>query len=163
MTVSVTVLVLMLVLMLVLTLVVVSGVVVVVVVVVVVGAVVVVVVVVGSVVVAVTVSVTVLGEDAVVALVDLDVVVSGVSDVCSDGESPPVINLARPNTMSAITTAPIAPNATNAAGLRNQGTGSSPGGPRYCVGASLEWFGSSGGPPQPSLPATGTDTRRLRG
>lgn len=124
---------LVLVLTLVLTLVVVVAVVVVVVVV---GGVVVVVV--GAEVVGVTVSVTVRAGAEVVAVADRDVVVSGVNDVCSPGESPPVISFARPKTMSAMTTAPIAPKATSAAGLRNQGTGSSPtGGPRYCVGASL--------------------------
>jgi hypothetical protein len=115
-----------------LTLVVVSGVVVVVVVVV---DSVVVVVVLGSVAVVdgVTVSVTVRVDGATVA----DVVVSGVNDVCSPGDVPPVISFARPNTIRAITTAPIAPNATRAAGLRYHGTGSSTGGPKYCVGASL--------------------------
>jgi hypothetical protein len=70
-------------------------VVVVAVVVVVVGSVVVVVV--GSVVVGVVVSVTVWGdEDVVVGAADRDVEVSGVSEVDSVGESPPVISFARP-------------------------------------------------------------------
>ena len=115
----------MLVLTLVLTLVV--GVVVVVVVVVV-GSVVVVVV--GAVVVGVIVTVSVAG--AVVgagATADLDVVVSGVNEVVWVGASPPVRTLARPYTMRAIRTAPSAPNATSAAGLRYQGTGSPGGGP----------------------------------
>ena len=108
--------------------------VVVVVVVVVVGGVVVVVVVVGSVVdgvvsLAVSVSVTGAGGTA-----DADVVVSGVSgvvDVVSEPESP-VMALASPNTTSAIRTAPMAPNATSEAGLRNHGvSGSAAGGSSY--------------------------------
>jgi hypothetical protein len=108
------------VLVLVLTLVV-GSVVVVVVVVVVVGSVVVVVVVVGGVVVGVIVSVTVSADGAVVTA-DRDVVVSGVNLVCSEGSSPPVMSLASPNTISAMSNAPRAPNATRAAGLRYQGT-----------------------------------------
>jgi hypothetical protein len=93
-TVSVTVLVLMLVLMLV------------------VGSVVVVVVVMGgSVVVAVTVSVTVRGGDVGV----IGVSVAGLSS--ADG---PEMRLANPHTISATSTAPSAPNATSAAGLRYQ-------------------------------------------
>ena len=88
------------------------------------------VVVVDSVVVGVTVSVTVFGADVVAVVVaDLDVVVSGVNVVGSEGSSPPVMRLASPNTISAIRTAPRAPNPTSAAGLRYQGTGSSGGGP----------------------------------
>ena len=94
------------------------------VVVVVVGSVVVVVVV-DAVVVGVTVSVTVWGADVVAVVADLDVVVSGVNVVCSEGLSPPVMRLASPNTISAISSAPSAPNPTSAAGLRYQGTGSS--------------------------------------
>jgi len=91
--------------------------------------VVVVVVVVDVVVVGVTVSVTVWGADVVAVVADLDVVVSGVNVVCSEGLSPPVMRLASPNTISAISSAPSAPNPTSAAGLRYQGTGSSGGGP----------------------------------
>jgi hypothetical protein len=109
---------------LVLTLVDVSAlVVVVVVVVVVVGSVVVVVV--ASVVVGVTVSVTVCGAWLVVAAAERDVVVSGVNVVDSVGESPPAISLANPKMINATTSAPTAPNATSAAGLRYHGTGSS--------------------------------------
>ena len=118
MMVCVTVLVLVLVLTLVLTLVVV-------VVVVVVGSVVVVVVVVvGSVVVGSAVVVVV-----VVGVTDRDVVVSGVRLVGVFVEVPPVSSSARPHTISAMITAPSAPNATRAAGLRYQGTGSPGGGP----------------------------------
>ncbi len=123
MTVSVTVLVLTLV---------VGDVVVVVVVVVVVGSVVVVVVVVvvDSVVVVVVVGSVVVG--AVVAVVVVrggaDVGVIGVSDGggVSDGE--PEMRLASPHTISATSTAPIAPNATKAAGLRYQSASASEGG-----------------------------------
>jgi len=123
-TVSVTVLVLTLV---------VGDVVVVVVVVVVVGSVVVVVVVVvvvDSVVVVVVVGSVVVG--AVVAVVVVrgraDVGVIGVSDGggVSDGE--PEMRLASPHTISATSTAPIAPNATKAAGLRYQAPAASAGG-----------------------------------
>lgn len=141
MTVSVTVLVLVLVLTLVV------GSVVVVVVVVVVDSVVVgvVVVVVGSVLVGVTVSVIVCCDGAVVLTADRDVEVSGVSEVVSVGESPPMTSLASPKTIRATSTAPPAPNPTSAAGLRYHGTGSSTGG-RYLVGESSGRFGSSGGP-----------------
>jgi hypothetical protein len=127
--VSVTVLVLMLVLTLV-----VGSVVVVVVVVVVVGSVVVVVVVVtgGAVVVGVIVSVTVRGGDVGV----IGVNVGGVSS--DDG---PEMRLASPHTISATSTAPSAPNATSAAGLRYQGTASSGGSP-----CGMYSVGSSGGP-----------------
>jgi hypothetical protein len=114
--VSVTVLVLMLVLTLV-----VGSVVVVVVVVVVVGSVVVVVVVAGAVVVGVTVSVTVRGAEVGV----IGVSEAGVS--CDEG---PEMRLANPHTISATSTAPSAPKATSAAGLRYQGTGSPGSGPR---------------------------------
>jgi hypothetical protein len=100
----------------------------VVVVVVVVGSVVVVVavVVVGSVV-GVVVSVTVL-VDGAITRADVDVVVMGVIDVVCEGVSP-VISLASPYTKRAMRTAPSAPNATSAAGLRYHGIGSSGGGP----------------------------------
>jgi hypothetical protein len=126
--VSVTVLVLMLVLTLVV------GSVVVVVVVVVVGSVVVVVVVVtgGAVVVGVIVSVMVRGGDVGV----IGVSVGGVSS--DDG---PEMRLASPHTISATGTAPNAPNATSAAGLRYQGTASSGGSP-----CGMYSVGSSGGP-----------------
>ena len=120
MTVSVTVLVLTLV---------VGDVVVVVVVVVVVGSVVVVVVVVvvDSVVVVVVVGSVVVG--AVVAVVVVrggaDVELIGVSDGGGVSEGEPEMRLANPHTISATSTAPIAPNATKAAGLRYQGTCSS--------------------------------------
>jgi hypothetical protein len=115
------------------------GVVVVGVVVVVVGDSVVVVVVGDSVVVVgVYVSVTVFGADVVVDVADRDVVVRGVNVVGSEGSSPPpVMSLASPNTISAMITAPRAPKATSAAGLRYHGTsslgppGGGPGGPSY--------------------------------
>jgi hypothetical protein len=128
--VSVTVLVLMLVLTLVVGSVV--GVVVVVVVVVVVGSVVVVVVTGGAVVVGVIVSVMVRGGDVGV----IGVSAGGVSS--DDG---PEMRLASPHTISATSTAPSAPNATSAAGLRYQGTASSGGSP-----CGMYSVGSSGGP-----------------
>jgi hypothetical protein len=119
-TVSVTVLVLTLVVGDVVVVVVVVGSVVVVVVVVVVDSVVVVVVV-GSVVVGAVVAVVVVRGAADVGLI-------GVSDGggVSDGE--PEMRLASPHTISATSTAPIAPNATKAAGLRYQGAWASAGG-----------------------------------
>jgi hypothetical protein len=113
-----------LVLTLVLTLVV--GSVVVVVVVVVVGSVVVVVVVVSVVVVG---SVVVGSVVSVVVRVGADVGVIGVSDVAGGPDDGLEMRLANPHTISATTTAPIAPNATSATGLRCHGTGSSRGGP----------------------------------
>jgi hypothetical protein len=78
-------------------------------------------VVVGSVVVA---AVVVVG-----AVTDVVVLLIGVSVVEGSGESPPVSNLTSPKTINATSTAPSAPNATSAAGLRYQGTGSIDGGP----------------------------------
>jgi hypothetical protein len=110
------------VLVLVLTLTDVDGVVVVVlgvVVVVVVGSVVVVVVVVGSVV--DVVSEVPVSDDVTAGA---DVVVTGVSEGAgaSSGDDPPVIALARPYTINAMSRAPTAPMATSAAGRRYQGT-----------------------------------------
>ncbi len=121
MTVSVTVLVLTLVVGDVVVVVVVVGSVVVVVVVVVVVDSVVVVVVVGSVVVGAVVAVVVVRAGA-------DVGVIGVSDGGGVSEGEPEIRLASPHTISATSTAPIAPNATKAAGLRYQGAWASAGG-----------------------------------
>ena len=73
---------------------------------------------------------------AVVVRTGADVGVIGVSDVVGVSDDGPEMRLASPHTISATTTAPIAPNATSAAGLRYQGTGSSGGGP-----------GGSPGPP----------------
>ena len=79
-----------------------------------------------------TVSVTVLVltlvvGDVVVVVVrgGADVWVIGVSDGCGVSDDGPEMRLANPHTISATTTAPIAPNATKATGLRYQGTGAS--------------------------------------
>ena len=54
-----------------------------------------------------------------------DVGVIGVSDGGGVSDDGPEMRLANPQTISATTTAPIAPNATKATGLRYQGTGAS--------------------------------------
>jgi hypothetical protein len=66
--------------------------------------------------------------DVVGAVTDVVERVIGVRVLGASGDEPPVTSLTRPKTIKATSTAPIAPNATSAAGLRYQGTGS-PGGP----------------------------------